>query len=187
MIKRLFDIMVVLAAALPAILLVAICLVLVRRDSRGPGIFAQKRVGRGGVIFTCYKLRTMYVDTRDAPTHKTDRNSVTPIGAILRKLKLDELPQLWNVLRGDMSIVGPRPCLPSQFELIEARRANGVLSLSPGITGVAQIQGIDMSDPGRLAQEDAKYIGSAGFIRDIKIIVATVLGAGRGDRVSESR
>jgi len=108
---------------------------------------------------------------------------VTPLGRWLRRLKLDELPQLWNVLRGDMSLVGPRPCLPSQTELIAERRARGVYALRPGITGVAQVAGVDMSDPPRLAALDATYLATVSAAADLRLLLATVRGAGRGDRI----
>ena len=180
--KRLLDVVIALALALPAAIVVIICAALIRRQSPGPAIFRQSRVGRNGALFTCLKLRTMQDGTPDAPSHETPKSAVTPLGAILRKYKLDELPQIWNVITGDMSFVGPRPCLPSQAELIEARQALGVLALRPGITGVAQVQGIDMSDPELLARVDAEYLASQGIVTDLRLMAATLLGAGRGDR-----
>ena len=184
--KRLFDILFGLALALPAGILVLVCAALVRLQSPGPGIFRQTRVGRHGAPFTCLKLRTMFIDTHNAPSHETAKTAVTPLGAMLRHYKLDELPQVWNVITGDMSFVGPRPCLPSQSELIEARRRRGVLALRPGITGPAQVKGIDMSEPERLADEDAKYLVKPGLAEDIRLMLATVLGSGRGDRTRDA-
>ena len=106
---------------------------------------------------------------------------VTPIGRRLRSLKLDELPQLFNVLRGDMSLVGPRPCLPNQAEVIAARRARNVFAIRPGITGIAQLASIDMSTPDELAEADSRYIHDRSFLGDLKIIARTVLGGGAGD------
>jgi O-antigen biosynthesis protein WbqP len=160
-----------------------ICAVAIKWSSPGPVIFRQRRVGLHEQPFTCYKLRTMFVDTRDVPTHETSASSVTPVGKWLRSLKLDELPQLWNIVRGDMSLVGPRPCLPSQVELIAARRARGVYEIRPGVTGISQVAGIDMSNPERLAELDARYLEQMSLATDIRIILATALGAGRGDRV----
>lgn len=168
-----------LAVASPVLL---VCAVLIRLDSPGPAFLRQTRVGQNGRHFTCLKLRTMYADTGDRPTHEVGRSSVTRIGHFLRRTKLDELPQLWNVLAGDMNFVGPRPCLPSQTALVEARREKGVLAMRPGITGVAQIAGVDMSDPERLAKLDATYRRS--LRTDIGIIVATILGAGQGDKTA---
>ncbi|PZO78525.1 MAG: lipid carrier--UDP-N-acetylgalactosaminyltransferase [Mesorhizobium amorphae] len=183
MIKRLFDFT---AAGLGLLVLAPVigCLaLLIRRDSPGPAIFAQKRVGREGRVFTCFKLRTMRSDTPDLPTHLASASSITRLGAVLRRTKLDELPQLWNVLWGEMSLVGPRPCLPTQELLVEERRARGVLALRPGITGLAQVDGIDMSDPVRLARRDADYLQSASFAGDILLLFKTFLGRGGGDRV----
>jgi lipopolysaccharide/colanic/teichoic acid biosynthesis glycosyltransferase len=108
---------------------------------------------------------------------------VTGFGAFLRRTKLDELPQLWNVLVGDMSLVGPRPCLPNQAELIGARDARGIYVLRPGITGPAQVQGVDMSNPERLAQLDATWLDERSVHSYLALIVLTVRGRGRGDRV----
>jgi lipopolysaccharide/colanic/teichoic acid biosynthesis glycosyltransferase/NAD(P)-dependent dehydrogenase (short-subunit alcohol dehydrogenase family) len=157
---------------------------LVRAGSPGPGIFAQERVGRDGAIFTCYKFRTMKQGTVQAGTHEVSGDAITPLGRFLRRTKLDELPQILNLLRNEMSLVGPRPCLPVQQELVEARRRRGVLRLKPGITGLAQIEGIDMSDPERLARRDARYGALQSLLLDLRIMVATALGRGRGDRTA---
>ena len=157
---------------------------LVRIQSPGPGIFAQERVGRHGAIFTCYKFRTMKQGTVQAGTHEVSGDAITPLGRFLRRTKLDELPQIWNLLRNEMSLVGPRPCLPVQRELVEARRRLGVLRLKPGITGLAQINDIDMSDPERLARWDARYGALQSLLVDLRIMAATALGRGRGDRTA---
>src|SRR4051795_4597459 len=138
-------------------------IVAIRIQSPGNAIFAQPRVGKNGRLFTCYKLRTMYAGTASLPTHQVEASAVTSLGELLRRFKIDELPQLWNVLLGDMSLVGPRPCLPSQSELVEARRRLGIFGVPPGITGLAQVGGIDMSDPDRLAKVDAQYVRSRSF------------------------
>jgi O-antigen biosynthesis protein WbqP len=191
--KRAFD---VLAAGLglivlwPVILLTAIA---VRLNSPGPGILAQRRIGRDGREFTCYKLRTMHRNTAQVPTHQVGASALTSIGGFLRRSKLDELPQLLNVLRGDMSLVGPRPCLPTQAELIEARSRLGALGVLPGVTGLAQIHGVDMSDPARLAVIDAQYARTRTFGGDLIIILRTLTGSGmnadpaRGDLARERR
>jgi O-antigen biosynthesis protein WbqP len=161
-----------------------VLIAMIRRDSPGPAIFRQMRVGRHERAFECYKLRTMAIDTPDLPTHLADGSRLTRSGRWLRATKLDELPQLWNVLKGEMSLVGPRPCLPSQSELIAERRARGVFELRPGITGLAQIEGIDMSDPVRLAEKDAEYLGKRSLILDAAIVFRTVFsGGGQGDRI----
>jgi O-antigen biosynthesis protein WbqP len=162
-------------------------LIWIRAATPGPAIFAQQRIGRGGRPFTCYKLRTMDRTTANLPTHQTDASAITPLGRHLRRLKLDELPQLYNVLTGDMSLVGPRPCLPTQIELIEARRRRGVLEIRPGITGLAQVRGVDMSDPERLAELDAQYARGVSIYADVRLILATLCGGGMGvDRVVRS-
>jgi O-antigen biosynthesis protein WbqP len=180
--KRLFDLTLATLLLAPAAALVALMAVLIKLDSPGPALFAQPRVGRHGSLFTCLKLRTMNVGAPVLPTHESSVSAVTRTGRFLRATKLDELPQLWNILKGDMSFVGPRPCLPMQTELIEARRRLGVLDLLPGVTGVAQVRGIDMSDAWKLAETDAAYLGGWSVWRDVRILARTVLGAGRGDR-----
>lgn len=184
--KRLFDFAVALLALPVVVPLVLVLCVAVRLDSPGPAIFRQVRVGRGEVPFVCLKLRTMRTGTRDAPSHEIGASSVTDIGRLLRRLKLDELPQLWNILVGEMSFVGPRPCLPTQIALIEARRARGLFAVRPGITGVAQVAGVDMSEPDRLATLDATYLADMSLRRDLSLILATALGSGRGDRTDGS-
>ncbi len=184
MAKKLFDYALAALGVIVAAPVIGILVLLIRRGSDGPGIFSQDRIGQDGVVFRCYKLRTMRSDTADVPTHMAPSSQITPLGPILRRTKLDELPQLWNILRGEMSFVGPRPCLPSQSELIEERRKLGVLALRPGITGPAQVEGIDMSEPARLARKDAEYLVAGSIANDIRLIWRTVFhGAGRGDRV----
>lgn len=157
---------------------------LIRKQGDGPAIFAQARIGRHGRIFTCYKFRTMVVGTVQAGTHEVSGSAVTPLGMRLRRWKIDELPQLWNVLKGEMSLIGPRPCLPSQEELVHRRTEGGVLDVRPGISGLAQVAGIDMSDPARLVEWDRRYIAIRGLILDLKLILQTARGGGRGDRVA---
>ena len=181
--KRVFDILASLAGLLALGWLIGLLVILVRRDSEGPGLFAQTRVGREGRPFTCYKLRTMRQGTASVATHEMSISAVTPLGEKLRRWKLDELPQLWNVLRGDMSFVGPRPCLPVQREVIEERETRGVLALRPGITGLAQVRGIDMSRPVLLAETDAAYLTGRSFTGDLILILKTVTGSGQGDHV----
>ena len=155
-------------------------------DSRKP-IFLQKRVGLYGREFTLIKFRTMSIGTRSVATHMVDASSVTKFGAILRKTKLDELPQLINVLCGDMSFVGPRPCLFNQLELINERRKRGVLNVLPGITGLAQVSNIDMSDPILLAKIDQEMINKLSIYQYFKYIFQTVFGSGAGDNVIKNR
>lgn len=155
-------------------------------DSKKP-IFLQKRVGLYGREFTLIKFRTMSIGTRSVATHMVDASSVTKFGAILRKTKLDELPQLINVLCGDMSFVGPRPCLFNQVELINERDKRGVLNVLPGITGLAQVSNIDMSDPILLAKIDQEMINSLSIHQYFKYIFQTVFGSGSGDNVIKNR
>lgn len=182
MAKRAFDVAVALLGLPVALPVIAILALLIRRGSEGPGILSQTRVGRNGRPFQCYKLRTMRKDAPQVPTHDAAPIHITPIGAVLRRTKLDELPQLWNVLKGDMSLVGPRPCLPTQTELIAERQKRRVLTLRPGITGLAQVSGIDMSDPVRLAEKDAEYLHRRSFLLDLRILCRTAFGgAGKSD------
>lgn len=154
----------------------------VRFTSPGPGLFTQERVGKDGKSFICYKFRTMQADTKNAGTHTVSASNITSVGNVLRRTKLDELPQVINILRNDMSLVGPRPCLPIQRELIEERNKRGVLTMKSGITGYAQINDIDMSIPRRLAEADAYYLHARTLFMDIKIVFCTFIGAGQGDR-----
>ena len=146
-------------------------------------MFFQERVGRYKKPFVLVKFRTMKLATIAAPTHTIESSAVTRLGRVLRRSKLDELPQLWNVLRGDMSLVGPRPCLPSQSELIIARDHFEVFSVRPGITGLSQINGIDMSNPKALSESDAKMIKTMSLKCYLGYILSTIFGAGRGDRI----
>lgn len=156
----------------PVILILAL---LVYAEDGPPAFFRQVRVGRDEDLFTLWKLRTMSLGTREVPTHEASQSSVTAVGRFLRRSKLDELPQLWNVVKGDMSLVGPRPCLPSQTEVLEARRRQGVLSQLPGITGLAQVSGYDFSTPKETAACDARYAAEGGLMKDLSLIMQTVL------------
>ncbi|MES2987602.1 MAG: hybrid nucleoside-diphosphate sugar epimerase/sugar transferase [Pseudomonadota bacterium] len=181
--KRSIDLAATLGIVMLFWWLLVIVWVAVRATSSGPGLFAQKRVGRDGRIFTCYKFRTMQIGTAQLGTHEVSQAVVTRIGGFLRRTKLDELPQVWNILKNEMSVVGPRPCLPVQTQLVTARKRCGVLSIKPGITGLAQINGIDMSDPELLAEWDSRYLAMQSLLLDLHIILATGLGGGRGDFV----
>jgi O-antigen biosynthesis protein WbqP len=150
----------------------------------GRPLFFQKRVGRMGSSFTLLKFRTMKVNTASVATHLADSSAVTKFGKFLRVTKLDELPQLWNVVKGEMSLVGPRPCLFSQEELIDERSRRDVLTARPGITGLAQVNGIDMSDPKLLAEFDQKMLETLNIRNYFKYILLTVVGKGSGDRTA---
>ena len=149
----------------------------------GSPLFFQKRVGRFQRPFVLVKFRTMKPGVTAVATHLADPEAITKTGAILRRTKLDELPQLWNVLLGDMSLVGPRPCLLSQSELIAERAKRNVFDVRPGITGLAQIQGIDMSTPALLAEIDAQLLSNLTVTTYFRYIFSTFLGAGFGDRI----
>ncbi|CAN7420340.1 sugar transferase [Mesorhizobium sp. LjNodule214] len=172
--KRAFDLVIaasMLVATSPVLL---IAMLAVKASSPGPALFSQVRVGQGGTPFRCHKLRTMHQGTPSLPTHEAPAHSVTAVGRILRRTKIDELPQLWNVLKGEMSLVGPRPCLPTQTELIGHRKELGVLQALPGITGLAQVRGIDMSDPKLCAETDAAYLDTASIGGDLEILLRTI-------------
>lgn len=149
----------------------------------GSPLFRQERVGRNKKAFTLVKFRTMKVDTASVATHLASSTSITKFGNFLRKTKLDELPQLWNVLKGEMSLVGPRPCLFNQDELIVERQKRHVFTVRPGITGLAQVNEIDMSTPELLAETDAEMIADMSLAHYFTYIFQTVVGKGAGDRV----
>lgn len=149
----------------------------------GSPIFRQERVGKNKKPFHLVKFRSMHVNAPSVATHLASASSITPFGSFLRKSKLDELPQLWNVFVGDMSLVGPRPNLFNQEELINERDSRGVYSVRPGITGLAQINKIDMSTPQLLAESDAKMIQELNTFVYFKYILLTIFGKGYGDRI----
>ena len=181
---RFLDIVFAVVGLIVAMPLMAL-LYLVGLIDTGAPLFRQKRVGRFQKPFTLVKFRTMRPDTQSVATHLANPAAVTPLGAFLRRTKLDELPQLWNVLKGEMSLVGPRPCLFNQSELIEERAARGVFAARPGITGLAQVNGIDMSTPTLLAETDARMLQGLGLSAYFTYIIKTVTGAGRGDRIRQ--
>ncbi|WP_346731684.1 sugar transferase [Hydrogenophilus thiooxidans] len=147
----------------------------------GAPLFCQTRIGRRGHTFTLWKLRTMRPDTPQVATHLAPPSAVTRWGRFLRRTKLDELPQLINVIKGDMSLVGPRPCLPTQIELIAARARLGVLEARPGLTGLAQLSGIDMSTPERLAEVEAQMLEHLTLRSYLSYLLLTLMGKGARD------
>lgn len=151
----------------------------------GSPIFVQERMGKSQRPFKLYKFRSMVPSTSSVATHLANVNDITRVGRFLRKSKLDELPQLWNVLKGDMSLVGPRPNLLTQTELIELRAAQEVYKVRPGITGISQIRNIDMSTPEQLAQTDALMIQRMHLLLYFKLIFLTVFGKGSGDPIQK--
>ena len=149
----------------------------------GSPIFVQTRVGKNKKPFKLIKFRTMSVETKSVASHLASNSSITKLGSFLRKTKIDELPQLINVIKGEMSLVGPRPNLFNQEDLIVERDAMGVYDVLPGITGLAQVQNIDMSTPKLLAETDRKMINSLTLKSYFKYIMMTVTGSGSGDAV----
>lgn len=164
---------------------ILIILLIIGYFDTGSPIFRQERVGRNKQSFKLMKFRSMHVKAPSVATHLASTSSITPIGSFLRKSKLDELPQLWNVFVGDMSLVGPRPNLFNQEELIHERDSRGVYSVLPGITGLSQINKIDMSTPQLLSETDAKMIQELNTLGYFKYIFLTVFGKGFGDRIGK--
>jgi O-antigen biosynthesis protein WbqP len=184
--KRGFDLAAALALAIVLTFPLLIIAVLVRTSSRGPAIYWSDRVGRDNAIFRMPKFRSMYVGTPPLATHLLANPDahVTPLGKFLRRSSLDELPQLWSVLMGDMSLVGPRPALFNQDDLISARTAAGVHVLRPGITGWAQVNGRDeLPIPEKVAL-DAAYLRNRSFLLDLRILFLTAWKVVRRDGVS---
>jgi len=181
--KRIIDIalsFIGLVVLSPVLLIIAL---LIKIDSKGPVLFKQKRVARGKAHFNILKFRTMYADVpKDVPTHllADPESKITKVGRFLRKSSLDELPQIWNILVGEMSIIGPRPALWNQFDLIEERDKYGANDVRPGLTGLAQIKGRDELPIDVKAKYDGDYARNITFANDVKIFFGTitsVLGA----------
>lgn len=171
--KRLLDLV---AAALALVLLAPVMLliaILIRLADPGPAIFRQRRVGLNGAEFLFFKFRTMPSNTGDIPSDQLAEVRLSAVGRFLRRSNLDELPQLYNVLRGDMSLVGPRPPIPSQTELVELRRANGALQCRPGLTGWAQVNSYDGMSVPRKAELDGEYAARLSFAFDCRIVLRT--------------
>ena len=175
--KRLFDLILAVIAA--AVLLVPFVLVwlAVRLTSRGPVLFWSDRIGQHNELFKMPKFRSMRVGTPVVATNllSKPKNYLTPIGSFLRKSSLDELPQLWNVLRGNMSFVGPRPALFNQYDLIELRTSKGVHHLTPGLTGWAQVNGRDSLSIAKKVKFDTEYLKKKSFVFDLKILYLTFI------------
>jgi O-antigen biosynthesis protein WbqP len=152
-------------------------------DTRSP-IFIQERVGKNKKPFKLIKFRTMTIETKSVASHLASSVSITKLGGFLRKTKVDELPQLINVLKGEMSFVGPRPNLFNQEELIQERDLLGIYNVLPGITGLAQVKNIDMSTPKLLAETDKKMIETITLKNYFKYIIQTATGSGSGDAIS---
>lgn len=177
--KRAFDLLVAGAALLVLIIPLLVIALLVRLTSPGPALHWSKRVGRFNRLFAMPKFRTMRIDTPQVATHLLEEPQrwVTPIGRLLRKTSLDELPQLWSVLIGDMSLVGPRPALFNQDDLVALRTGAGVDRLRPGVTGWAQVNGRDELAIPEKVRFDAEYLARQSLLFDLRIIVETVTQA----------
>ena len=188
--KRFLDIVLSAAALLvlsPVLLVIAI---LIKLDSKGPVLFKQKRVAKGKEHFQILKFRTMYADVpKDVPTHLlADPDSkITKIGRFLRKSSLDELPQIWNILVGEMSIIGPRPALWNQFDLIEERDKYGANDVRPGLTGLAQVMGRDELPIDVKAKYDGEYAQNVTFVHDVKIFFKTITSVLGAEGVKEGK
>ena len=187
--KRLFDFVMSLMGIIvlsPIILIVALA---VKLTSPGPMLFKQRRIGKNNDEFQIYKFRTMRIDTPNVPTHLLENPEqwITPVGKFLRKTSLDELPQLFNILKGEMSIVGPRPALYNQIDLKEMRTEAGVHKLVPGLTGWAQINGRDEIPLSLKVKLDKEYLERKNFFFDIKIIFMTVLSVLKSEGVQEGK
>lgn len=187
--KRIFDFLMSLIAIIilsPVILIVALA---VKFTSPGPMLFKQRRIGKDNVEFEIYKFRTMRIDTPNVPTHLLENPEqwITPVGKFLRKTSLDELPQLFNILKGEMSIVGPRPALYNQIDLRDMRTAVGIHKLIPGLTGWAQINGRDEIPLSLKVSLDKEYLDRKSFLFDIKIILMTVLSVIKSEGVQEGK
>lgn len=189
MIKRLFDVLIVLGSLFIMMPLAVITFLLVKLTSNGPALYWSMRVGKDNQLFKMPKFRSMQIDTPALATHLMNMEEganlyLTPVGRIIRKLSMDEIPQLWSVLKGDMSIVGPRPALFNQDDLIELRTRYGVDKLRPGITGWAQINGRDEIPIPQKVELDAYYLKQQSFVFDCCIILLTVIKVLRRDNVS---
>lgn len=184
--KRLFDITLAFVATILLVIPFIIVALMVRLTSTGPILYWSQRIGKNNALFLMPKFRSMWVDTPAVATHllNNPETLLTPVGSFLRKSSLDELPQLWNILKGDMSFVGPRPALFNQNDLIEQRSAAEVHTLTPGLTGWAQINGRDELPIPQKVALDVEYMQRQSFAFDLKIILLTFLKVLRKDGVT---
>jgi O-antigen biosynthesis protein WbqP len=174
-VKRLFDIilsLILLICLSPIFLIIAF---IIRVQDGGPSIFRQERIGKKGVVFRFYKFRSMPLSTPNVESKDTKKLQITPFGKFIRRTNLDELPQFYNVLKGDMSFIGPRPPIPSQTELIKLRHINGALQLSPGLTGWAQVNSFDGMSVTEKAKFDGDYASKISFGFEVLILFKTIL------------
>lgn len=188
--KRILDIILSTIAFILLIIPGIIIGICIKLESKGPVFFKQKRVGKNKKYFMIYKFRTMRTDApKDMPTHMLNNaeSYITKIGGFLRKTSLDELPQIINIIKGDMSIIGPRPALWNQEDLIEEREKYGANDIRPGLTGLAQISGRDELEIPVKAKLDGEYIEKVSFLFDIKIFFKTILKVFKHDGVVEGK
>jgi len=173
-VKRICDVALAIAATIVLAPVMAIAAVAILLDDGSPAIFKQRRVGLDGREFTVFKFRSMAIDTGDVAKARAQAARVTRVGRIIRRLNVDELPQLWNIVRGDMSIVGPRPPLSSQTVLIDLRQRNGAFSCRPGLTGLAQVNAYDGMTEKTKAMYDGQYAAHISVGLDLGIIMRTI-------------
>jgi O-antigen biosynthesis protein WbqP len=171
--KRLLDIFIVFSATLTLLPVLILIAMIIKLCDPGPVIFKQKRIGKNAKTFNFYKFRSMPVNTGDMPSDQLSNVRLSWIGKLIRRTNLDELPQLFNVLKGDMSIVGPRPPIISQQQLIELRKQNGAIACRPGLTGLAQVSSFDGMTVEQKAAFDGEYVKNVTFFSDLKIILRT--------------
>jgi len=174
-IKRGIDILLAISAIIILSPIIVVCGLIIYFQDFGPVIFKQWRIGRNGERFLFFKFRSMPVNAPNVQSSETDKLKITPFGRIIRRTNLDELPQLFNILKGDMSIVGPRPPIPSQVNLVEMRKKNNAINCRPGLTGWAQVNSYDYMPEEQKAKFDGEYASNVSFGMDIKIIVRTFL------------
>ncbi len=189
-VKRVADVVLSFVGLVLLSPLMLILALWIKLDSKGPVLFRQKRVGKNGKHFNILKFRTMRTDTpSEMPTHLLIGvdNFITPVGKFLRKSSLDELPQMWNILIGEMSIVGPRPALWNQYDLIAEREKYGANSVRPGLTGLAQVSGRDELEIATKAQLDGEYVQKCNLLLDIKLLFKTVANVVRMRGIVEGR
>lgn len=187
-IKRILDIVISLLGIILLSPVLFILAIIIKTTSQGPVLFKQKRVGINNRYFYIYKFRSMRTDTpKDIPTHLLDNPDqyITKVGKFMRKTSLDELPQLFNILKGEMAIIGPRPSLPNQYDLNALRDKNGASRIKPGLTGIAQISGRDELEIEVKATLDGEYVEKMSFLFDCKCFIGTIISVLKHDGVVE--
>lgn len=189
-IKRIIDFVLALLGIIILSPVFLILSILIKCNSKGPILFKQIRVGRGNKAFKILKFRTMKIETpKDMPTHllENPESYITSVGKFMRKTSLDELPQLWNIVVGEMSVIGPRPSLPSQTDLNQLRDKNGASKIRPGLTGLAQVSGRDELPIDIKASYDGEYVNMMSFVNDLKLFFKTAFNVIKSDGVKEGK